>query len=71
MSTKIIEEMFANGLSSTQEGQYYVCRKFDILLRKRKGKFYPAINHENLAIIRKTVSSEFYQNTFNEERPDY
>lgn len=65
-----VEEYFKNALLSTDESKYFVCRRFDILLRKQEGKFYPAINNRNLIFIQMSVSAPFFQNLFLNYNPN-
>lgn len=65
-----VEEYFTNALSSTEENKYFVCRRFDVLLRKKEGKFYPAMNWSNLILVQMTVSEPFFKTYFIKYTPN-
>jgi len=65
-----LEKYFEKALLSTDDQKYFVCRRFDILLRKQGGKFYPAINSRNLIFIQMSVSEPFFENAFMKINPN-
>lgn len=65
-----LEKYFEKALLSTDDQKYFVCRRFDILLRKQQGKFYPAINSRNLIFIQMSVSEPFFENVFISYNPN-
>ena len=65
-----LEDYFKDALIQTTERQYFVCRRFDILLRKHEGKFYPAINSRNLIFIQMSVSAPFFETVFLNYNPN-
>lgn len=68
--SQTVEEYFTNALSKTEENKYFVCRRFDILLRKQNGKFYPAINWSNLILVQMAVSEKFFHDFFIKYTPN-
>lgn len=65
-----VEDYFTNVLSSTEEKKYFVCRRFDILLRKKEGKFYPVMNWSNLVLVQMAVSESFFKTYFLKYTPN-
>jgi hypothetical protein len=65
-----VEDYFTKALSLTDESKYFVCRRFDILLRKKEGKFYAAINWSNLVLIQMAVSESFFKTFFLKHTPN-
>lgn len=65
-----VEDYFTDALKSTDEDRYFVCRRFDILLRKQGDKFYPALNHSNLIMIQMSVSDLFFNSHFLKYTPN-
>jgi hypothetical protein len=65
-----VEEYFTKALSATEENKYFVCRRFDVLLRKKDGKFYAAINWSNLILVQMSVSDSFFKTHFLKHNPN-
>ena len=65
-----VEDYFTKALSLTDESKYFVCRRFDILLRKKEGKFYAAINWGNLVLVQMAVSESFFKTYFIKYTPN-
>ena len=65
-----VEEYFTKALLETEENKYFVCRRFDVLLRKKEGKFYAAINWGNLVLVQMAVSESFFKTYFIKYTPN-
>lgn len=65
-----VEEYFTKALTETEENKYFVCRRFDVLLRKKEGKFYAAINWGNLVLVQMAVSELFFKTYFIKYTPN-
>jgi hypothetical protein len=65
-----VEQYFSKALSETEENKYFVCRRFDVLLRKKEGKFYPTINWSNLILVEMAVSESFFKTYFLKYTPN-
>ena len=65
-----VEQYFTKALSDTEENKYFVCRRFDVLLRKKEGKFYAAINWGNLVLVQMAVSESFFKTYFIKYTPN-
>lgn len=65
-----VEEYFSRALIETEDNKYFVCRRFDLLLRKKEGKFYPAINWSNLVLVQMAVSESFFKTYFIKYTPN-
>ena len=65
-----VEQYFTKALSETEENKYFVCRRFDVLLRKKEGKFYAAINWGNLVSVQMAVSESFFKTYFIKYTPN-
>jgi|694.fasta_scaffold19860_10 hypothetical protein len=65
-----VEEYFTKALTETEENKYFVCRRFDVLLRKKEGKFYAAINWGNLVLVQMAVSESFFKTYFIKYTPN-
>jgi hypothetical protein len=65
-----VEEYFSRALTETEDNKYFVCRRFDLLLRKKEGKFYPAINWHNLVLVQMAVSESFFKTYFIKYTPN-
>ena len=65
-----VEEYFTKALTETEENKYFVCRRFDVLLRKKEGKFYAAINWGNLVSVQMAVSESFFKTYFIKYTPN-
>ena len=65
-----VEEDFTKALTETEENKYFVCRRFDVLLRKKEGKFYAAINCGNLVLVQMAVSESFFKTYFIKYTPN-
>lgn len=59
-----VEEYFSKGIKLTGDNKYFVCLRFDILLKKKNGKFYPVVNNRNLIFIQMSVSVFFFEKFF-------
>jgi hypothetical protein len=66
----LVEEYFSRALTETEDNKYFVCRRFDLLLRKKEGKFYPAINWSNLVLVQMAVSESFFKTYFIKYTPN-
>jgi hypothetical protein len=65
-----VEQYFTKALLETEENKYFVCRRFDVLLRKKEGKFYAAINWSNLILVQMAVSESFFKTFFIKHTPN-
>jgi hypothetical protein len=65
-----VEQYFSKALSETEENKYFVCRRFDVLLRKKAGKFYAAMNWTNLILVEMAVSESFFKTFFIKHIPN-
>lgn len=66
----LVEEYFSRALTETEDKKYFVCRRFDVLLRKEEGKFYAAINWGNLVLVQMAVSESFFKTYFIKYTPN-
>jgi hypothetical protein len=66
----LVEQYFTKALSETKENKYFVCRRFDVLLRKKEGKFYAAMNWSNLILVQMAVTESFFKTFFLKHTPN-